>query len=220
MVGVITSWDVLSHPIVTIHCFGWGVFFRAVAPWQNRTFLSLLQPAAPPRPATIRAEPILERCIALELRAGRIYTALAHSFRSDALLQEFFTNLAAQEQEHADLLRIIRMGAMRCGWKAGVFNPWEVYLPRLEQAMDAAENALREIASVNAALQLVIEIESSEVNKLFGAAMAAADATFIHKLKPFQTAMESHLAYIAERIPSLSPGMASAGWAFQARNAF
>ena len=43
MVGVITGWDVFTHPVVTIRCFGWQVFFRAVAPWQDETFLSLLQ---------------------------------------------------------------------------------------------------------------------------------------------------------------------------------
>ena len=49
MVGVITGWDILVHPITTIRCFGWRVFFMAVAPWQGKTFLSLLRPAALPR---------------------------------------------------------------------------------------------------------------------------------------------------------------------------
>ena len=45
MVGVIGTWDILAHPVVTIRCFGWGVFFRAVVSWQGGTFLSLLQDA-------------------------------------------------------------------------------------------------------------------------------------------------------------------------------
>ena len=30
MVGVISHWDILAHPVVTIRAFGWRVFFRAV----------------------------------------------------------------------------------------------------------------------------------------------------------------------------------------------
>ena len=50
--------------------------------------------------------------------------------------------------------------------------------PRLEQQMDAAEAAVREIRSVEDALRLTIQIESSEVNEVFPAALAATDATW------------------------------------------
>jgi hypothetical protein len=59
MVGVITSWDVLSHPISTIRCFGWRVFFRAVGPWQGRTFLSVVHDAGFLAPST-RLRPFQE----------------------------------------------------------------------------------------------------------------------------------------------------------------
>jgi hypothetical protein len=38
MVGVITRWDIVAHPVVTIRCFGWQVFFRAIVPWHNVSF--------------------------------------------------------------------------------------------------------------------------------------------------------------------------------------
>ena len=205
MVGVITGWDILSHPVVTIRYFGWQVFFKAVAPWQGKTFLSLLQSAAFPREESSNVPTILERCIGLELRAKRIYTVLAKSLDDQGLVGPFFAGLAEQEQYHADLLQLCRAAAIRSGWKANLFNPWQDYLPRLEQQMDAAEAAVREIDSVDAALQLVIEIESSEINRVFRAALAATDAAFVKKLKPFQTTMEAHMSYIAERLPQLSP---------------
>ncbi len=77
MVGVITSWEIFAHPITTIRCFGWQVFFKAVGPWQGRTFLSLLRDAGLLGHSTSSVSTILERCIALELRAKRIYRALA-----------------------------------------------------------------------------------------------------------------------------------------------
>jgi hypothetical protein len=205
MVGVITGWDVLAHPVVTIRCFGWQVFFKAVVPWQGMTFLSLLQSSAFPRAATSNVPTILERCIGLELRAKRIYTALAKALDDQGLVGPFFAGLAEQEQYHVDLLELARTAAIRSGWKANLFNPWEDYLPRLERQMDAAETAVSGIDSVNAALQLVIQIESSEINRVFRAALAATDAAFVKKLKPFQRTMEAHMSYIVERLPQLSP---------------
>lgn len=205
MVGVITGWDILAHPISTIRCFGWQVFFRAIVPWQAGTFLSLLQDAGW-FPASISDVPtILERCIALEMRAKRIYKALERAFSDQGLVGMFFGSLAVQEQYHADLLEVCRSVALRSGWKDNLFNPWQNYLPRLEQQMDAAEAAVAKIDSVDAALRLVIQIESSEVNQVFHAALAATDAAFVNRLKPFREAMDAHMTYIVERISQLAP---------------
>jgi rubrerythrin len=202
MVGVITSWDIFAHPISTIRCFGWGVFFRAVAPWHEKTFLSLLQDAGYFGAATSKVSTILERCIALEQQSKRIYESLATAF---SVQKQFFNDLALQEQYHADLLKVCEAASLRSGWKVNIFNPWPEYLPRLEQMMDEAEAAVRQIDTIEAALQLVIQIESSEINNIFSAALAATNAAFVNRLKPFREAMEAHMAYIAERLPELSP---------------
>jgi hypothetical protein len=217
MVGVVTSWDVLGHPVATIRCFGWRVFFKAVAPWRGRTFLSLLQDAGYFRAAASKLLTILERCIALEMRAKEIYKALAKAFSDQGLVGPFFAGLVEQEQYHADLLELARAAALRGGWKANLFNPWQDYLPRLEQQMDAAEAAVSGIDSVDAALQLVIEIESSEINQVFHAALAATDAAFVKRLKPFREAMEAHMSYLVERLPELSPRMILATRELRAR---
>jgi ferritin len=150
---------------------------------------------------------ILERCISLELRAKRIYTILANALDDQGLVGPFFAGLAQQEQYHADLLELARAAAVRSGWKAKLFNPWQDYLPRLEWQMDAVEAAVQKIDSVDAALQLVIQIETSEINQVFNAALAATDAAFVKKLRPFQKAMEAHMSYIVERLPQLSPNL-------------
>ena len=207
MVGVINHWDIVAHPFVTIRCFGWGVFFRAIGPWQSKPFLSLLRDAGCFGAAASKVPTILERCVGLELRAKRIYKALAKAFADEGLVAAFFAGLADQEQYHADLLEICRAAAIRSGWKAHLFNPWDDYLPRLEQQMDATEAAVWKIDSVEAALQLVVQIESSEINQVFHAALAATDSAFVKKLRPFQEAMEAHMTYIVERIPELVPEM-------------
>ena len=173
MVGVITSWDVLAHPISTIRSFGWVVFFRAVGPWQAKPFLSLVRDAGFFGTSASAVPTILERCIALELRAKVIYRTFARAFADEGLVAPFFAGLAEQEQYHADLLEVCRAAALRMGWKANLFNPLQDYLPRLEQQMDAAEAAVHHVGSVEDALRLVIQIESSEVNEVFRAALAA-----------------------------------------------
>ena len=210
MVGAITSLDVLTHPVSTIQCFGWRVFFRAVAPWNDQTFLSVLQDAGFLGGGVSTVPSILERCIALELRAKRIYNVLAGTFANDDSVGPFFSGLAEQEQHHADLLGVCRAAAVRGRWKALLFNPWQDFLPRLEQQMERVEAGVQEIRSIEDALQVVIEVESSEINPVFEAAVAATDAAFVQKLKPFRETMIAHMTHIVEEIPELSPPMVSA----------
>jgi hypothetical protein len=207
MVGIINHWDILAHPVATIRCFGWGIFFMAIGPWQSKSFLSLLEESGHFGAAGSKFPTILERCIGLELRAKRIYTALANAFADENLVTLFFAGLVKQEQYHADLLELCRAIAVRGQWKARLFSPWDDYLPRLEQQMDAAEADVAKIDSLEAALRLVVQLESSEINQVFYAALAATDSAFVKRLRPFQEAMEAHMAYLAERLPELSPNM-------------
>jgi hypothetical protein len=205
MVGVITSLDILAHPMATIRSFGWLVFFKAVIPWRRTPFLSLLRDAGFLTPSVSSLPTILERCIGLELRAKWIYGVITKALCDEGLVGQFFAGLAMQEQYHVDLLEVARAAAIRGKWRANLFNPWQDYLPRLEKEMEAAKAAMRGIDSIDAALRLVIQIESSEINQVFSAALAATDAAFVKKLTPFQKAMESHMSYIVERLPELSP---------------
>jgi rubrerythrin len=205
MVGVITSWDVFAHPISTIRCFGWSVFFKALAPWHQKTFLSLLHDAGCFDAAASKVPTILERCIVLEQRAKRIYEILATTFSDQADVSQFFAGLAMQEQFHADFLNVCRAASLRTGWNVKLFNPWQNFLPRIEEQMEDTEEAVYQIDILDIALQLVIQIESSEINEVFYAALAATDEAFVKHFKPFREAMKTHMTYIAVRIPQLSP---------------
>ena len=214
MVGVITRWDILAHPAVTIQCFGWRLFFRAMVAGNDRTFLSLLQEAASP---TTEVPDLLGRCIDLELRARRIYKALARALEDQGLVGPFFEVLARQERLHADLLGVCRSVALRGAWKANLFNPWKDYLPRLELQMEETEAKLYEVNSVDAALRLVLRIEGSEINQVFHAALAATDAAFVRRLRPFRDAMETHMGYILDRLPELAPHLVDEARALRAK---
>jgi hypothetical protein len=210
MVGVIRRWDVLAHPVVTIGCFGWRVFFQAIRPWQSGSFLSLLGDTGHFGGGPSNVSSILNRCIGLELRAKRIYQALAGPYLDNGVIGRFFVGLIDQEQWHADLLGVCQAAAVRAGWNARLFNPWDDYLPRLEQQMEETEKALSQVDSLEAALQIVVQVETSEINQVFQAAIAATDSAFVKKLRPFQRMMEAHVADLVEQLPELSPNMALA----------
>jgi hypothetical protein len=54
MFGAIRKRDVLAHPYVTIHNFGWSVLFRTVIAGRDQTFLSLLAETSAFRSPTVK----------------------------------------------------------------------------------------------------------------------------------------------------------------------
>ncbi len=82
MVGAINKRDILSHPWVTIRCFGWRVFWRAIFARGDRTFLSLLTDSEVLKPAGEGVPEFVARCVELELKASRVYAALSTPVRA------------------------------------------------------------------------------------------------------------------------------------------
>ena len=125
--------------------------------------------------------------------------------RADA----FFGNLATQEQEHASLLQLCTAAAERSQWIESCLGPLHDALPRLEKQMSEAECRLDAMDELTDALQLVIAIESSEVNDTFNGVISATRSEFVKSLRAFQEATTRHLAYIRRSIKKLEPAMQS-----------
>jgi hypothetical protein len=210
MFGVITNWDILAHPAVTVQCFGWKIFFKAVFSGSENTFLSLLQGANIFGCTTPEMPDLIRRSMDLELRAKRIYDALSKTFSATNSARFFFQALSAQEQNHADLLELCQAVASRVGWKMSYLNPWQACLPRLERKMQEAEASLPSISSLDDALRLVILVESSELNQVFQDVLAASDSHFVKKTGKFRKAVASHISFIAIALPKLSPQLTQA----------
>jgi len=208
MIGAIRKRDILAHPLVTIHCFGWRVFFRALAADHNQTFLSLLAEAHALEPPAVKVPELIGRCIELEKRAKSIYERLAVWFMGRAPMKGFFDDLARQEQSHAELLELCRTSASRESWLEEHFSPWRDSVPRLEKQMEKFESSLESIAGVTDALRLVLWIERSEINKVFRGVVTATGSTFVRKLSAFQKAGARHITFICEEIPKLEPDLA------------
>jgi rubrerythrin len=205
MVGAICKWDILAHPVVTIRCFGWKVFFRALVANHRQTFLSLLIEADVFEVPQDEVPELVGRCVDLELRAKRMYETLSQRFADPESVGQFFDTLARQEQDHAELLGLCRAAACRGGWDEKHFAPWRDALPHLERQMDEAEAWMNSLGTLADALRLVIQVESSEINQVYLAVVAASESEFVRKLNAFLEAGREHIAYVCQRIPEFEP---------------
>jgi len=210
MLGAIDKTDVLFHPLVTIRCFGWTVFFRAAFAGRQTTFLSLLtQSGTFERPITPMGE-MIDRCIELERRAMRLYESIAARYDELDLVREFFEHLSLQERAHAELLSVCRAAVGRRSSPQKCFQRMSHSVPQTERRLDRAELFLQESFELSDALRLVIELESSQINDLFSEVVAATDPGLDERFQSFRGAIRDHLGYIRERIPRLEPSMREA----------
>jgi hypothetical protein len=211
MIGVITKRDILAHPLVTIQCYGWKVFYQSIFARQKVTFLSLLERAQifSESKHKSKSNPILDdllkQTIQLELRAKRIYETIAKLFISIPPAKDFFEVLSKQEQDHADILDVCMLTASRNGCDIEDINIWLGYISILETKMSEAETAVHSITCLDDALRLTVQLESSEINKVFQAVLQASNSRFIKKMANFRMATKTHLAYISYKLPELSP---------------
>lgn len=206
MIGAICTNDILFHPFVTIRAFGWRVFFRAVFEGQGDTFLSLLQRegffAAPP---ASKEPELIERCVWLELQSAAIYRSLAERFAALSPLREFLDELADEEQEHADLLRVCKTFASQGRFVRDRFSPWYDYVPLLEQQMQRIVASLDKIGYIDDVVRLILTIETSEINPVFMGVIRATDSPFVKNLGPFRRAVRQHIDHICKKISALTP---------------
>ena len=203
MIGVIRGRDILAHPIVTIRCFGWRTFFQALFAGRGRTFLSLLQQTSPAQESASKMPALVDQCIELEMRAKRIYAAFARAFAAWPVASQFFAALAQQEQGHAELLSLCRNAARGGGWMSNCANPWENYVPCLQQHMDEVEASLCHVGSLDDAFRLLVQIESGEINRVFQGVLASCDSEFVKRIGAFRKAVKQHISFIAKQLPQL-----------------
>ena len=76
--------------------------------------------------------------------------------------------------------------------------------------MDAAAESLDATQDLSSALRLVVQIESSELNRVFKGVVDATDSKFVRSLRAFQTAGARHIDYIRCEISRLDPSLAKA----------
>lgn len=207
MIGAIRAWDILFHPVVTIRCFGWKTFWQALLAGPKCTFLSLLSEQSLFGCSGSGIAAILKQCIDMELRAKHIYINLSDNMADSPDLTQFFTALAQQKQDHADLLELCAAASHHAGWQLRDLPLWRNEITRLDQKMREAEVAVSSVTDVNDAMRLVIHLESSEINRIFQGMIRASNSAFVKSLQPFHCAMQLHMNYIVTRVSELAPNL-------------
>jgi hypothetical protein len=207
MVGVIRKRDVLRHPVATLKSFGWRVFLRALRAGPHETFLSLVAEIQAAEDVKRCVPPLLESAIALELRTMHLYEGLRARFANEPATERFFASLARQERSHAELLRVCAQASRRAPTDARRLAPLAHMLAPLQARMARAESSLASDIRRSEALRLVVEIESSEINRLFDGLLAVNGSPFVQSVRAFQTATNGHFAYLRHVLPTLDPGI-------------
>jgi rubrerythrin len=207
MLGAIRKRDILAHPIVTVQCFGWKVFFRVLLAGRDATFLSIVAASRPFRADSCEPPELVSRCIELERSAMRIYRALADRLEDEPEIRSFFRSLASQEEGHAEMLALCHRSVRHGRWMEQQFRSMRSDLERLEDDMLAIEKSANGISSARDALRLVIGVESSEINRLFQQVVAACPSEFVRSVERFWDEEQRHLAFICARIETLVPDL-------------
>ncbi len=217
MVGVIRKWEILSHPIVTIQCFGWRVFFRCLFARRNQTFLSLLTQARVFEQPLKSVAEFISQCIGLERQLMKVYESLSRRYAGNERITEFYDRLTHQEQDHAELLELCRAAASRGRWQERCWDRWRETVPETEKQLKKAEGSLEQVQSLTDSLRLVLEVESTQINRLFVGVVEATDPRLGQKFQAFRNAIKDHLGYICEQIPVLDPTLLEACQALRAK---
>jgi len=207
MLGAIRKRDILAHPIVTVQCFGWKVFFRVLLADRKATFLSIVAGSRPFQDTSCELPELVSRCVELERSAMRIYRALADRFEDAPDVRSFFRSLASQEEGHAEMLALCHRSVGHGRWVEQQLSSMRGDVERLQNEMLATERSVSSISSARDALRLVIGVESSEINRLFKKVVAACPSEFVRSVRRFWDAEQQHLEFICAQIETLAPDL-------------
>jgi hypothetical protein len=213
MQGVITKVHVLAHPVVIAESYGLKVLLRALFASTRETFLEVVSRCAEEEEhagmAAIDLSRTVARFIGYERRVGDLYLALAGRFREHAEAARFFGTLALHEEGHALVLWRVRRELCRGRlWR----RSRELHVAALsgfETALAAHEEECRRGVGLARALQIVEEIEGSELNVVFDALNGCVDMRSRGRFERFFVLTQRHLAFIREGIASLRSGGAT-----------
>ncbi len=207
MLGSIRKRDILAHPLTTINCFGWNVFLKALVAGSNQTFLSLLTETGDFSTHRFEVPELLGRCVEIERTAMRIYRVLADRLKQAPAARAFLRRLSRQEQGHAELLELCREAAVRDGWDDDQFEDCREVVPYLLYQMHHLERSLDSVTDTAGAMRVVVQVETSEINRLFAGVVAASQSPFVEKLGVFHRAGRRHIAFLCQHLPKLEPDL-------------
>jgi hypothetical protein len=204
MQGVVTTRHVLAHPLVILEGFGLKVLVRSLFARRDETFLDIVARCAR-KGANDDSEEVdllktVDRFVGLERRARDLYRSLSRRLIGLPDAARFFAVLSWQEEGHAVVLsrvrREIQRGKLRKKAKALQFD----CLGSLETLFTNLEREVRKRVSLSRALEIVEEIEGSELDVVFDNLNDSVNMCCRARFERFFVLSKAHSAYWEEQV--------------------
>jgi len=112
----------------------------------------------------MRLVAILDRCLAVERRAGALYRRFAEVLSGHDDLRAAWLRLAGEEDEHAAAIAIARATVDPAVGAQSHVDGWDEALARAEQVLTRSEQG--PVTSLDDQLALALELESTEIDML------------------------------------------------------
>jgi rubrerythrin len=200
MASVVSREYCLAHPVEISQLYGLNVFFgtllnkrRTVLERVSATFAENRLAMPGPLGESYRLSALFE------LRAARIYRAMAERFAAVVPAHELFKELQEEEEEHARLMNI-------CLYTVRL-TPDTQYVPSVRdpeirsvmKQMRAVERRVPAM-TLEEALRVSVELELGEVNMVFGKLLKQVAEPEIGLLRQMMRHAESHQESVPRRI--------------------
>jgi hypothetical protein len=214
MQGVVTTKEVLAHPLVILEAFGLKVLVRSLLAGRDETFLDIVtrcaQEGANDDMEELDLLKTVDRFVGLERLARDLYRELSRQLAGFPDAAKFFFTLSWQEEGHALVLsrvrREIRRGRL---WK----KSRDLHLcsiGSLEALFANFEHEVRKKGICLArALEIVEEIEGSELDVVFDCLNASVDMRSRARFERYFVLSKAHSAYWHEQVGRLRAGYLS-----------
>ncbi|MFL5412048.1 MAG: hypothetical protein ACJ79D_11790 [Myxococcales bacterium] len=208
MQGVVTTKEVLAHPLVILEAFGLKVLVRSLLAGRDETFLDIVtrcaQEGANDDMEELDLLKTVDRFVRLERLARDLYRELSRQLAGLPDAARFFFTLSWQEEGHALVLsrvrREIRRGRL---WK----KSRDLHLSSigsLEALFANFEHEVRKKGICLArALEIVEDIEGSELDVVFDCLNGSVDMRSRARFERYFVLSKAHSAYWHEMVRHL-----------------
>lgn len=210
MRGVIGKRDLIIHPFTVIKGFGIKMYAKTLFAPKGQTFLEMIREnvTEPETSLNIEIMEQLDKLISFELQIACIYSQLADMFWNNKGASQFFHTIASHENDHAEMLRIIKV-------EMGRQNLWNALEPIDKGLLDSINPLLSEVnaklkdskkVTLKKALEFVKQLESIEENVIFETLVlffSLANSLFFENVCRFIPSFYDHYNYIKSTLPIL-----------------
>jgi hypothetical protein len=145
---------------------------------------------------------IYERFIEFEERAASIYVRLASHFSENTELSSFWLDMGMQEKQHAGLLQFLlaeKLFAEKL--------PDDSTIQKIDDAFRGFESRAADPAlDIPAAFQIAFEMESSEVNDIYGHLTSSTHASTYLWHRKIATLAPGHIGFLASAARKFGAG--------------